>query len=455
MGTIIKIGQLLLSLSILIVLHELGHFIFARLFKTRVEKFYLFFDPWFSLFKIKKGETEYGIGWLPLGGYVKISGMIDESMDKEQLKQPAQPYEFRSKKSWQRLLIMLGGVSVNLILGFVIYTLILFKWGDSYLPMSSMTDGVWVMDSVFVEAGVKTGDKIISIGDAVPEKIDDLVEMFIYAGELVVEREGEIVKIDLPIDLAGKISDDRIKNKEKISFYPRIPFFISSISEDYPIINSGIKAKDQIIGINDIPVKYYDEFPSIIDTLRGKTIKCRILRDGEELTYDIQVGEDGKIGVSTALLGLDELEKLGYYKLMRHDYTFLQSIPAGYKTAGDQLKSYIRQFKLIFNPDTGAYKGVGGFGAITNLFPPEWNWQIFWELTAILSLMLAFINVLPIPALDGGHVAFLLYEMVTGRKPGDKFLEYAQIVGMIIILSLVLYANGNDIYRGIMRLLGN
>lgn len=454
MNILIQIGQLLLSLSILVILHELGHFIFARIFKTRVEKFYLFFDPWFSLFKIKKGDTEYGIGWLPLGGYVKISGMIDESMDKEQMKQPPQPHEFRSKPSWQRLLIMLGGVSVNLILGFVIYCFILFTWGERYLPNKNLTDGVWVMDTLVYDLGLRTGDKIISINDRVPERFTDITEELLYGGKVYIERNGIDTVIDWPENFAGQLSDIRRVKKKGLLFYYRVPFIVSEIPKESHNINSGLKEKDKVIAINNIPIKYYDEFSQIVDTLKNQTVPFIIARDGENMTINLNINNEGKIGVVTGIPTPDQLEKLGYYTFVSKKFTFFQAIPAGFHKAKESLQSYIRQIGLIFNFNTGAHKGIGGFGAIGGLFPPSWDWQIFWEITAFLSIMLAFLNVLPIPALDGGHVMFLVYEIITGRKPGDKFMEYAQLVGMVLLLSLLLYANGNDVYRWISGMIG-
>ena len=453
METIIKIGQLLLSLSILIVLHELGHFVFARLFKTRVEKFYLFFDAWFSLFKVKKGDTEYGIGWLPLGGYVKISGMIDESMDKEQLAKPPQPYEFRSKKTWQRLLIMLGGVIVNLLLGFFIYTLVLFTWGERYMPNENLTYGVWVQDSVMSNTGIQTGDKIISINGIEPERYSSVLEEMLFGGKMIVNRDGQEVELQIPENLAGMISDNRIHNDGYL-ISPRIPFVIGEIPEDSHNKNSGLEAKDQVVGINGKELLYYDLYKPTLDTLRGQTVSLSVLRNGNRLAVNTKINEEGQFGVY-AVSSMTQLEQLGYFELVTYKYGFFEAIPAGFIKAKEKLLGYIRGFKLIFNFDTGAYKGIGGFKAIGGLFPPVWHWQSFWELTAFLSLMLAFLNILPIPALDGGHVTFLLYEMITGRKPGEKFLEYAQMVGMVMLLALLLYANGNDVYRWILKLMGN
>ncbi|MBN1597294.1 MAG: RIP metalloprotease RseP [Bacteroidales bacterium] len=451
MKIIIQLGQLLLSLSILIILHELGHFILARVFKVRVEKFYLFFDPWFSIFKLKRGETEYGIGWLPLGGYVKISGMIDESMDKEQLKKPPQPYEFRTKPAWQRLLIMLGGVMVNLILGFMIYSFILFIWGEKYLPNKSLTDGIWVTDSIMYETGLQTGDKIISVNGVEPDYYREVLEEMFYGGEMLIERNGKDTALIIAIDFPGKISDYRIHNKGPL-ILERQPYIISKVP-DTSINADFFKSKDQVIAINEIPIKYYDQAEGLQKKYSGSRIKVTVIRNSEEISDSVLISDKGKFEVEWGYLTYEQLEKLGYYKLARHEYSFLQSIPAGFKKAKDNISSYLRQFKLIFDFKTGAYKGLGGFGAIGGLFPPVWDWQTFWEITAFLSLMLAVLNLLPIPALDGGHVTFLMFEMITGRKPGDKFLEYAQIAGMILLLFLLIYANGNDLYRWILRLI--
>jgi regulator of sigma E protease len=450
MKVLIQIAQLLFSLSILVILHELGHFITAKIFKTRVEKFYLFFNPWFSIFKIKKGETEYGLGWLPLGGYVKISGMIDESLDKEQLKKPPEPYEFRSKPSWQRLIIMLGGVFVNLILGIIIYSFVLFTWGEKYLPNENLKDGIWCIDSLALEIGLQDGDKVISINDQYPEKYSDIIGELIFGGNVKVLRDGKEKSMEIPEDFVGKI----IEKRKGILLYPRVPFIVLEIPDTSININSELQPKDRVVGIENIPIKYYDEYKPITDTLKGKEITIDVLRDNKEKSLKVKLSEEGKFEIVAAILNMKELEKLNIYEFNTEKYSFIKAIPAGLIRAKEKLGFYIRQFKLIFNFKTGAYKGLGGFGAIGGLFPPRWEWQAFWEITAFLSLILAFMNILPIPALDGGHVMFLLYEIITGRKPGDKFLEYAQIVGMIILLSILLYANGNDIMRLIENLFG-
>jgi len=441
MGVVIQISQLLLSLSLLIILHELGHFLLARLFKVRVEKFYLFFDPWFSLFKVKRGETEYGLGWLPLGGYVKISGMMDESMDKEALKQPPQPYEFRSKPTWQRLLIMLGGVLVNLILGFLIYSMVLFTWGEKYLPNAGMKDGIWCVDSIAKDMGFQNGDKIVSINDKNIERFDDIFKEILFGGSVKVIRNNKEVEFQLPEDFIKNIIDKR----NLLLFYPRVPFIVKEIPDTSLNAASGLRAKDQVIGVNGKQFKYYDEYQAIIDTIGPGAVQLSVLRNGEQRTITATLNAQKKLEIFNIIPTFAEMEKLGLYTLETNSFTFAQAIPAGFRMAKDKLGFYIKQFKLIFDFKTEAYKGLGGLGTIGGLFPKTWEWEVFWEITAFLSLILAFMNVLPIPALDGGHVAFLFYEIVTGRKPSDKFLEYAQITGMVLILGLVLIANLNDI----------
>jgi regulator of sigma E protease len=450
MGVVIQISQLLLSLSILIILHELGHFLFARLFNTRVEKFYLFFDPWFSLFKVKRGDTEYGIGWLPLGGYVKIAGMMDESMDKEQLKQPEQPWEFRSKPTGQRLMIMLGGVIVNLVLGFIIYSAVLFTWGEKYLPVKNLGDGIWCVDSIAQHIGFRNGDRIVSIHGEKPVRFEDIYREIIFGGTVKVIRDNKVDSFIVPRDFVGNL----VKERNVMLFYPRVPFIIREIPDTSINARSGLKAKDQVVSVNGVAVKYYDQYLSIVDTLHPGQVNVEVMRNGTRVPILATLSDKKKLEVLSIIPDFDELEKLNLYQLETTKFNMLTAIPAGFNLARNRLSFYIRQFKLIFDFKTGAYKGLGGFGTIGGLFPRVWEWQSFWEITAFLSLILAFMNVLPIPALDGGHVAFLLYEMVTRRKPSDKFLEYAQIVGMVIIFGLLIYANTNDILRWIERLLG-
>ena len=443
MEILIKALQLILSLSILVVLHELGHFLPAKYFKTKVEKFYLFFDPWFSLFKKKIGDTEYGIGWLPLGGYVKIAGMIDESMDKEQMKKAAEPWEFRAKPAWQRLIIMLGGVVVNLILGVFIYSMTLYTYGDKYLSNNSLSDGLWCVDDLSADLGFKTGDKILLIEGEPVERFSSIVEKMLSAKTITIERDGGNLDISLPDNFIEKL----IENDKSMLFYPRIPAIISSFIENSNAEQSGLKINDQIIGVNNMEIKYNDEMAKALSGLKDSLVNILVNRDGEDYLLKVEVSQDGTIGYYPALLTFNQFEELGVYEMTSQTYNLISCFPAGLNKAISKLDGYIDQFKLILNPDSGAYKGVGGFGAIGSLFPSKWNWERFWNLTAFLSLMLAFLNILPIPALDGGHVTFLLYEIVAGKPASEKFMEYAQIIGMLILLTLVVYANGNDIIK--------
>ncbi|WP_348823931.1 RIP metalloprotease RseP [Flavobacterium aestuarii] len=444
MEIIIKLSQFLLSLSLLIILHELGHFIPAKLFKTRVEKFYLFFDVKYSLLKKKIGETEYGIGWLPLGGYVKISGMIDESMDKEQMALPSQPWEFRSKPAWQRLIIMLGGVTVNFILAFIIYIGMAFVYGDSYIANADMKDGLLIENKAMIDAGFKSGDKIIAVdGEKVIRFDKEINGKVIVAKEVTIERNGVEQTIKMPHDFVDQLSK---VEKEPLATI-RIPFVIGKIADEST--NKDLKVKDILVSLNGQPTKYLDQAKVILQENKNKTIPAVVLRDQKQVTVNVKVNNDGKLGVNLGGLDLESLEKLGYYKITHQNYSFFESIPFGIEKGKDQLVGYGKQLKMIFNPETKAYKQVGGFHAIYNIFPSSWSWEVFWSITAILSIMLGVMNLLPIPALDGGHVMFLLFEMVSGKKPSDKFLENAQMVGFVLLISLLLFANGNDIYKAI------
>ncbi len=442
MEVLIKASQLILSLSILVVLHEMGHFFPAKWFKMRVEKFYLFFDPWFSLFKKKKGDTEYGIGWIPLGGYVKISGMIDESMDKEQMKKPPEPWEFRSKPAWQRLIVMVGGVTMNLILSIVIYAMLTFVFGDTYLPTANVKDGVWCIDSLAEEVGFKNGDKIISLDGKHIEKFQDVTSEMFYATTIQINRAGKDTTLTIPDNFIARLVD-----KRRPFLYPRIPFIVGDFSPESKAKKAGLKKRDKLIALNDTALNYFDEFKSRTALYKNQVIKVKVKRGDEELELNIPVDSTGKIGVAPGFMDFKSLKTAGIYEFSVTEYGFFESFPKGISKAVTILSDYIRQFKLIFNFNTGAYKGVGSFISIGDLFPATWNWEVFWQLTAFLSVMLAFMNILPIPALDGGHVMFLIYEVVTGRKPSDKFLEYAQYVGMALLLSLMVYALGNDIFR--------
>ena len=446
MEIVIKLSQFLLSLSLLIVLHELGHFIPAKLFKTKVEKFYLFFDIKYSLFKKKIGDTEYGIGWLPLGGYVKISGMIDESMDKEQMALPPQPWEFRSKPAWQRLIIMLGGVTVNFILAFIIYIGMAFSYGDLYISNSDLKDGVWITNPVIEKSGLKTGDKIVSVDGVKADRFHELNEKILLGKEVVVERNGSEQKIVLPVDFINQLM-----NGKKISVVElRLPFIVSVIGDKSPN-KSAVKEKDIITNFNGVSVQYADQVIAAVKDLKGKTVPAIVKRDGKEVALSIVVNDSSKMGIQyAARLPYDNLEKLGLYPIRKQSYGFFESFPVGIQRGKDQLVGYGKQLQMIFNPSTGAYKGVGGFKAIFDIFPASWSWEVFWSITALLSIMLGVMNLLPIPALDGGHVMFLLYEIISRKKPSDKFMENAQMVGFVLLISLLLFANGNDIYKAII-----
>lgn len=443
----IKLSQFLLSLSILIILHELGHFIPAKLFKTRVEKFYLFFDIKYSLFKKKIGETVYGIGWLPLGGYVKISGMIDESMDTEQMAQEPQPWEFRSKPAWQRLIIMLGGVTVNFILAFIIYIGMAYAYGEQFISNNDLKEGIWVTNPVIEKAGIKTGDKIVSINGKPIDRFNDIAKNLYTAQEVVVERNGQQQTIKFPINIINQISNSGRKHS---LVELRIPFVVSEISKSSPN-NSTLKSKDIITSFNGKSVRYADEITPEFDKFKGQTVPVVVKRDNQLVATTIKFNDSAKLGVVYPnRIPLSNIEKLNLYKVNKHEYGFFESIPVGLRVGAETLIGYGENLMTIFNPKTEAYKEVGGFAAIFNIFPNTWSWEAFWNITALLSIMLGVMNLLPIPALDGGHVMFLLYEIISGRKPSDKFLEKAQLVGFVLLISLLLFANGNDIYKAIV-----
>lgn len=443
MSVLTIIAQLIVSLSILVVLHELGHFIPAKLFKTRVEKFYLFFDPWFSLFKKKIGETVYGVGWLPLGGYVKIAGMVDESLDMDQMKQPPQPWEFRSKKTWQRLIIMLGGVTVNFILGFFIFGMMLFIYGEQYLPVKNLQYGIAV-DSLGYEIGLRDGDHILKIG----EKPFDEFEVMAFVRGIVIEDASTItVKRDnatvtIPVDpkYVGVLSSYKTQSARIVE--PRIPFAIREVQPGSPAASAGLQKGDKLISFSGAPTPFYRDFEKKLLNSKATEVEIGFQRGNAYYNARITPTEEGKIGVAPE--GLDF-----FFELERRDYTLLQALPAGVSNGWNFLAMQFNAFGKIFKGQIKATESLGGFGTIAKLFPGTWNWEIFWRNTAVLSLILAFMNLLPIPALDGGHVMFLLYEAATGKKPGDKFMEYATIVGFALVLGLVLFANGLDVWRWI------
>jgi regulator of sigma E protease len=436
MEILIRASQLILSLSILVVLHELGHFIPAKLFKTRVEKFYLFFDPWFSLFKFKKGDTEYGVGWLPLGGYVKISGMIDESMDKEQMKQPPQPWEFRSKPAWQRLIIMIGGVTVNVILGILIYIMVLYVWGTQYIPTEQLKYGIYA-DSVATEIGLRSGDKILSVGGEKVEKFNEIPLKILLedARSIQVERAGVKENIEIP----DAVVADMIK-KQGGFMEPAIIPEVETVTSGSNAEKAGLQPKDRLVRINGEATPYFQDVVKKLKGSKGSKVELVVIRDGNETTLNGVVSEQGTLGFSVT--PIDQQIPVATQK-----YGLIESVPAGINKAYSSFDNYIKQIKLIFKPETEAYKSLGGFITIGKAFSPTWDWQKFWSFTAFLSIILAIMNILPIPALDGGHVMFLIFEIITGRKPNEKVLEYAQIAGIIILLGLMVLANGNDIMR--------
>jgi regulator of sigma E protease len=429
----VKAIQLLLSLSILIVLHELGHFIPAKIFKTRVEKFFLFFDVKFALFKKKIGDTVYGIGWLPLGGYVKISGMIDESMDKEQMAQPPQPWEFRSKPAWQRLIIMLGGVTVNIIVGFVIYASILFFFGRNVTTNDNLPLGFAVVEE-FKTLGFQDGDQILKVNGEDFQNVTD-INKYLFLRDVnsvqVKHPTGVIETIAVPED----IGTEMFKKDLLTPFVERRVPVIDTVLADYPGAIAGFQKRDLLVSINEEPINYWHEVKTAINKNPTGINTVVVNRADELVTLSVTPNEDGMLGINN------------YGETTYLQYSLWESITGGVGYGYSILKDYVTQFKYVFTKK-GATQ-IGGFGAIGNLFPDTWDWLSFWQTTALISIILAFMNVLPIPALDGGHVMFLLYEMASGRKPNDKFMEYAQMVGFFLLIALVLFANGNDIYRAI------
>ena len=431
---LIKAFQLILSLAILVVLHELGHFIPAKLFKTKVEKFYLFFDWPFALFKKKIGETEYGIGILPLGGYVKIAGMIDESMDTEHLKKDPEPWEFRSKPAWQRLIIMLGGVTVNIVLGFAIYMMIAFVWGKTILTNNDLPAG-YEVNEIMKPYGFKDGDKILEIDGQPLEDINEIGKYLFLrnvSDVKVQHNNGAYENLKIPEDIGTLMMDSGIMTP----FTLLVPPVVGSVEPDSPAKQAYLNLNDKIISVNGEEIVKWQDFTKIIKENSFSEINLEIDRDGYLLNKTVKLSENNTIGISVLK------PEISTTKL---NFTFLESISRGYDKAYWTLKDYVTQFKYVFTKK-GASQ-LGGFGAIAGIFPASWDWQGFWETTALLSIILAFMNVLPIPALDGGHVMFLIYEVVSGRKPNDKFMEYAQITGFMLLMALVLFANGNDLYK--------
>lgn len=446
METLIKVAQFILSLSILVTLHEFGHYITARMFKTRVEKFYLFFDflfPFpnllnFALFKKKIGDTEYGLGWFPLGGYVKIAGMMDESMDEEAMKLPPKPDEFRSKKAYQRLIIMLGGIIVNVLLAFVIYGQLMFWYGESYLPVENVKYG-FSADSTAQKMGLQDGDMILSYDgghkfrSAATVGIDLLIE---NAKTMEIERHGQKMTLTIPEEVYTEI----LASKGAGFVDPIMPCVVDTLLPDMALAKAGGKQGDTIIMLDSLPINYFHEFRRALPDYKNQAISITVRRNGDIISLPITIPDSAKVGFITY-----DLEK--YFTIEEKKYTLLQSIPAGISKTWQSLVGYVKQFRIIFNPKLKGYKQVGSFFTIAQQFSPKWDWLRFWTLTAFLSIALAFVNLLPIPALDGGHALFVLVEMITGRAPSEKFLERAQVVGMIIVFALMIFALGNDVLR--------
>ena len=440
--------QLLAALSLLILLHEFGHFFFARLFKTRVEKFYLFFDflfPFpgllnFSLFKKKKGDTEYGLGWFPLGGYVKISGMVDESMDKDQMAQPPQPWEYRSKKAYQRLLIMLGGIIMNILVAILIYIAIFGIWGEQYLPLNNAKYGI-AADSIAEKVGFQDGDKIVSVGGIQPERFNEVMKEFIFqeANTFVVNRNGEHVTITVP---EGTIKQILATRKRGTFFEIRTPFLVGTVGNGTAAEKIGLKSGDSIVALNDQPVRYFDEFENAKQANKGQTVALTVVRDDQPVVLQGKLPEDGVFGFRP------DIDPERYFDLHTIKYGIGGSISKGFSATWEQFVSYWDQFRFLFtSKEVKASESLGGIVSFGQMFPTVFSWETFLHLTAFVSIILAFMNLLPIPGLDGGYVIFLLYELVSGRKVSDKVMEKATTVGLILLLGLMLYANGLDIFR--------
>ena len=440
---LIRALQLMMSLSLLVIIHEGGHFFFAKLFKVRVTKFYLFFDPWFSLFKFKpkNSETEYGVGWLPLGGYVQIAGMVDETQNSEDLNHPVEDWEFRAKPAWQRLLIMVGGVMMNFLLALFIYSMILFKWGDQYVALQDMTHGMEFNERA-EEIGFRDGDILLSVDEKPLERFDvDMLRAITEARTVKVNRQGEEVEIFLPEISLLDVAKDYPPFVE-----PLIPNVVDSVIVGMPFEQAGIRKGDELLAVNGKVINSWNTFLNTMAQLKETAeaenknkaeLTLVYSRDGICDTVSLKTDTLFMVGVTS--------KALADYKVTDLEYGFFESFPAGVALGVNTLKGYVNDMKYVFTKE-GA-KSVGGFGTIGSIFPKVWDWHRFWEMTAFLSIILAFMNILPIPALDGGHVLFLLYEIIARRKPSDKFMEYAQMAGMILLFALLIWANFNDVVR--------
>lgn len=437
MDILVKVVQFFLSLTLLVTVHEFGHFIVARLFKIRVDKFYIFFDWGFSLFKFRRGDTEYGLGWLPLGGYCKIAGMVDESMDTEQLKSEPQPWEFRSKPAWQRFFVLVAGVSMNVLLAFIIYCGISYAWGTSYIANDDVVYG-YNFNEAAEELGFRDGDRIVSMNGEKIESVQSIATRIILADgdtEVEVLREGEPCRFTMLYEKVNTIRKDSERLNGLVSL--RMPFIVDSLASQ-SAIDAGLQCGDRIVGVDGEREEEFTAYASLFEQRAGREVELSVVRGVDTLQIKTLISADGKVGV--LVKPLDITPRTEHYSLW-------EAIPAGARLTGRTIKNYWEQLKLIVKPDTGLYKQVGGFIAIGNIFPSTWDWQQFWSMTAFLSIILAVMNIIPIPGLDGGHTLFTLWEMITRRKVSDKVLEVAQYIGLALIMALVLFANGNDIYR--------
>lgn len=443
MEILIKILQFILSLTILVTIHEFGHYISAKIFGARVDKFYIFFNPYFSLFKKKIGETEYGIGWLPLGGYCKIAGMVDESMDTESLKKEPQPWEYRSKPAWQRLIIIVGGVVMNILLARFIYSMMTLSRGETYIASRDVKDGIMILDTTLANPiGLKTGDKIVSIDGKEYEKFFDTYNGILLGSQVTVNRNGKDTVLTIPVDYINTFKD----NENPYFYYPRLPFTVVEIPDSSHNAQSGLRQGDVILSISGTPTPYFDQASGIIKSFAGRDAMLQVERGDTAVFVGVKISPEGIIGVR-ALPEPYELVRNGIFPVTKKEYGFFEALGRGTQVTGEKISGYWAQVKKLVNPETGAYKSVGSVITMGSLFPPVWDWGAFWQLTAFLSIMLAVINILPIPALDGGHAVFIIYEMITRRQPSEKVLEYAQMAGFIILVLIMLLAFGNDILR--------
>ncbi|MBK8954933.1 MAG: RIP metalloprotease RseP [Saprospiraceae bacterium] len=443
MEILIKVSQLLLCLTILVVIHEFGHFLPARWFKTRVEKFYLFFNPWFSLFKKKIGETEWGLGWLPLGGYVKISGMVDESFDMNQLQSEPQPWEFRSKPAWQRLIIMVGGVTVNFAFGFFIFSMLLWKNGQTYLLNSEMKNGIAV-DSLAYQMGLRDGDLLVKVGDLELKKFDkaQIVKTLVLGNNnsVTLIRNGEQIQVEINKEIISNLTKPDIKKLDFIA--PRVPAIVKELMPNSAASKAGILQSDQFLAIDEQPANYLHEIHRIINKQANKEFHLKLLRGSDTVSVDVTTDQSGVVGVFWQPID-------SFMKFETETFGFFASIPKGITTGWDLLTSQLKAFSKMFSGEIKAKDSLGGFGSITNMFPASWDWDAFWRMTAVLSIILGFMNLLPIPALDGGYVVFLLIEVISGKKVPDKVVEKATLIGFILLMALMIYANGLDVLRGL------